>query len=111
MREEFAIIKLPEHVKLPDNDSILIHLKVQLYVQVHHCFDVTMRFVFLCSYATIPIPMARKSEQSYHNRINEVRSRIFRLLTSYNIPIWGCLQTSFHQHAQVEEHLTPVQAE
>ena len=22
MREEFAIIKLPEHVKLPDNDSI-----------------------------------------------------------------------------------------
>jgi len=22
MREEFAIIKLPEHVKLPDNDSM-----------------------------------------------------------------------------------------
>jgi len=28
MREEFAIIKLPEHVKLPDNDSTLLKAKV-----------------------------------------------------------------------------------
>ena len=26
MREEFAIIKLPEHVKLPDNDSTSLGL-------------------------------------------------------------------------------------
>ena len=30
MREEFAIIKLPEHVKLPDNDSIPLMCEFKL---------------------------------------------------------------------------------
>ena len=30
MREEFAIIKLPEHVKLPDNDSNIFSLRIIL---------------------------------------------------------------------------------